>query len=91
MTNNNPEGKDQGVTLDLAKALIVSLDDLEKIIEPKGVPGGADQGRKQERHLLYASLGGRTTTRFGISYDRFHILRSPQRLSEQSFPPSLPL
>ncbi len=85
ITNNNPEGRDQGVTLDPAKAPIVSPDDLEKITEPKGVPGEAVQGRKQEIHHPYTSLGRRTTTRFGISYDRFHIILSLQRLSEQNF------
>jgi hypothetical protein len=41
--NKDPEGIDQEVTLDHAKALIVSLNDQEKIIKPRRVPDGAGQ------------------------------------------------
>ena len=85
MTDNGPEGRGQGVTLDPVKAPIVSPNNLRKIIEPKGIPGGAGRGKERERHRPYASLRKRTTIQFGSSYDIFHIPRSLQRLSELNF------
>jgi hypothetical protein len=43
VTNKDPEGRDQGVTPDHVRALIVSLNDQGKITEPRRVPNGADQ------------------------------------------------
>ena len=55
MTNNGPEDKGPGVILDLSKAPIVSLDDLKKSTEPRGVPGGAGRGKEPQSGLEAAT------------------------------------
>ena len=56
MTNNGPEGRDQEVILDPVRAFIVSPNDLEKITEPKGVPGEVGRVSEREGHCPCTSL-----------------------------------
>ena len=80
--NKDLEGRDQGATLGHAKALIVSLNSWEKIIEPRRVPDRADQKGRRKRHPLCANRRKKTTIQSGTSYDRFLIPHSFQELSE---------
>ncbi len=44
--NKDPEGRDQGVTLDRVEALTMFPNDQKTIREPRRVPDGADQERR---------------------------------------------
>ena len=80
--NKDPEGRDQGVTLDRVEALTMFPNDQKTIREPRRVPDGADQERRRKRHLPCANRRIRIIIQSGISYGRFLIPHSLQELSE---------